>query len=111
MHPSKATSSVVHLLAEASVDWDSTDRGKTALVCACDNGHAEIVRVLLEARASVDLHNCHGETALIFACYNGHAEIARMLLEAGANKDWQSRLGCTALMCARERGHIESVQP
>ena len=56
----------------------------TALICASEKGHLEIVQVLLEARAATDLTNKLDNTALVRARGKDHLEIARLLVEAGA---------------------------
>jgi len=46
------------------------------------NGHTEIVKLLLEAKADVNLQNTSGRTALIWASREGHTEIVKLLEEA-----------------------------
>ena len=55
----------------------------TPLYWACVKGHVDIVRLLLNRGADVDVKNYYG-TALYWACKRGHAEIARFLIDAGA---------------------------
>ena len=62
-----------------------------------DNGHVEIVRLLLEAGVDKDLQDWYGDTALHRASLSGQVDIARLLLEARADKDVLSRSGNTAL--------------
>ena len=47
-------------------------------------GHAEVVRILLEANANVEDHNENGHTPLMEAASAGHVEVAKILLEYGA---------------------------
>ena len=55
--------------------------GMTALMHASSAGHAEVVRLLLEAGAAKDLHGFgSGTTALGCAAAAGHAEIVQLLL-------------------------------
>ncbi|CAE7216287.1 ANKRD1 [Symbiodinium sp. KB8] len=66
--------------------------GLAALHRASQCGHAEIVRLLVEAGAHKDMrdeqNSCgHGLTALMYASMNGHVEVVRLLVEAGADKD------------------------
>ncbi|CAE7230422.1 Ank3 [Symbiodinium natans] len=74
------------------------------------DGHVEVLRSLLQARADKDSKNAFGDTALICASRQGHVEIARSLLEAGTNMDLQNFDGETALLCASGKGHIEVVR-
>ena len=87
----------------------SLQSGLTALYCASNNGHDEIVRVLLAAKATVNTQNkvglvvqTHfsqhavyilssyvqsGETPLWGASFYGHQKCMELLIDAGANID------------------------
>ena len=55
---------------------------------ACENGHEEVVRLLL-AHAATDVNQARtddGTTPLIMACQQGHEGVVRLLLKKGA--DW-----------------------
>lgn len=58
-----------------------------ALHAASQNGHAEIVRLLLAAGADVNAKGDDEVTALHAASQNGHVEIVKLLLAAGADVD------------------------
>ena len=51
-------------------------RGATALLAACEHGHAEVARVLLAHGASVEQQRADGSSALAAACHGGHVEVA-----------------------------------
>lgn len=59
--------------------------GDTALMWAAVAGHADVVRLLIEAGADVRAVDDEGVTALHLARANGHTEVAAALLAAGAN--------------------------
>ncbi|MEI6808038.1 MAG: ankyrin repeat domain-containing protein [bacterium] len=61
--------------------------GHTALVYAAGQGKLELVKMLLERGAEVDLANSGEHTALGLAALNGHADVARLLVERGASPD------------------------
>ena len=46
-------------------------------------GHVEVVKVLLEARADKDKATDDGATPLYVASQEGHVDVVRVLLEAG----------------------------
>lgn len=85
----------------------------TALMCAADQGHLEIVRLLLEAGASVsaitDLPKSQGGSgtqALHFAGRSGHEAIVAALLDAGADVNAQAADGRTPLVAALSNGEL-----
>lgn len=85
-----------------------TDR--TLLIhVAADNGHSEIVRLLLEARADKNATTSTGATAMFVAAQNGHWQVVRLLLAAGADTNATIKDGTTALLKASERGHFDLV--
>ena len=87
-------------------DPDTTTRsGSTALHLAAGAGHTEVVSVLIEAGAGVDVRRQRGLTPLYLAAMGGHAEVASVLIEAGADVDAQTDYGSTPLSTARLRNH------
>lgn len=57
----------------------------TPLHVAARAGHADIIRILIQARADVDCGDNGGRTALHVAAAYGHAEAAQALLHEGGN--------------------------
>ena len=87
--------------------------GPSALTLAIEQGHAEVVRLLLEHwmwEYSADGRDDHGLTALMYAAAAGDLEMARLLLENGAPINAQTNVGTTALMYAAEEGQVEMVR-
>jgi ankyrin repeat protein len=82
----------------------------TPLMMAVSNRHTEIVKLLLENKAEVNIVGRTG-TALMEAARYGSTEIARLLIENDADVDYTD-LYCTmpALMLATLYGHTEIVQ-
>ncbi|KAJ3033176.1 hypothetical protein HDV00_006673 [Rhizophlyctis rosea] len=75
---------VVEFLLEKGVDVNAVGTdwfGDTALATACDYGHAEVVKVLLEAGADA---TAHGSIALKLAAEGGYNIIVSTLLDAKA---------------------------
>jgi ankyrin repeat protein len=58
--------------------------GKTPLMIASAKRRADIVRLLLAAKAAVSATDDNGKTALMLASENGHAEVAELLRSAVA---------------------------
>jgi ankyrin repeat protein len=86
----------------------------TALIAAAHLGHAEVVGVLIAARAPLDHVNNLGWTALIESIVLGdggarHTDTLRRLVEAGANVNLPDREGRTPRTLARGRGYDAMV--
>lgn len=66
-------------LRESQAEVDKRNRdGRTSLQLAASGGHLEVVRVLVEAGANVNLADCHGNTALgdaVLTLANQHANV------------------------------------
>ena len=73
---------LVKLLLEKGADPNiQNNDGNTALIKACNEGHTEIVQLLLkDGRTDPNIQNNNGNTPLIFACYKGHTTIVELLL-------------------------------
>ena len=69
----------------AAVRGTAHFRAQTPLMWAASEGHAGVVRVLIEAGADVHARSLHGTTALLLAARNGDVETARVLLDGGAD--------------------------
>ena len=87
--------------------------GGNALMLAIDQGHAEVVRLLLEHwmwEYSADGRDDYGTTALMYAAAADDLDMARLLLENGAPINAQTDVGTTALMYAAAFGHVEMAR-
>jgi ankyrin repeat protein len=86
----------------------------TALIAAAHLGHAEIVKMLIAAKAPLDHVNNLKWTALIESIVLGngganHTETLRALVEAGAGVNVPDGSGATPLTLAKSRGYREMV--
>ena len=63
----------------------NTDTKFSPLMLAALNGHAKIVKKLLEKKSDIEYRNTSGETSLYLASYSGRNEIVDILLKANAN--------------------------
>lgn len=63
---------------------DSTTLPRNFLHMACENGHLDVVRELVNLGADVNQTSDEIGTPLCVACMKGHADIAKFLLSKGA---------------------------
>ncbi|MGD8870667.1 MAG: ankyrin repeat domain-containing protein [Gemmatimonadota bacterium] len=99
---------VVRILLDEGVDLapaaDNASRVRP-LHSAVAGGNEEVVALLLEAGADVEVRQEGGFTPLMGAAAAGSQALVGKLLEAGADKAARSDDGKTALALAREQGH------
>ena len=76
---------IVSYLIESGADVDLTSRnGATALHAASQEGHLEIVRILVDdGKADVDIKMNDGATAMDLAASHGHVDVVKFLLIVG----------------------------
>ncbi|KAI1015459.1 hypothetical protein LB504_010921 [Fusarium proliferatum] len=84
--------------------------GRTALNHAANNGHFDVVEILLENGANIDLSDCWLFTPLSRVCVSGHTTIAEILLQNHAQVDPKNHQERTPLSHAAEHGNTAIVQ-
>jgi ankyrin repeat protein len=86
------SASVARALLAAGVDPNAkNDYRESALIVAARKGHAEVVDLLLGAKAKIDARS-EGYTALHWAALEGHAAVASRLVAAGLGPDIKGAL-------------------
>lgn len=71
--------------------------GNTMLITASLRGHLDVVRVLINAEADLNIMNIDHNTALIAAASEGYSEVVRVLINAGADANVRNVYGETAV--------------
>ncbi|XP_053137276.1 E3 ubiquitin-protein ligase MIB2 isoform X5 [Hemicordylus capensis] len=89
---------------------DTKNQGRTALQVASYLGQVEIVKILLQAHANINLRDEEGDSALHYVAFGNQVEVARLLLGKGANPDLLNNAKCTALYVAVSKGFTEVAQ-
>ncbi|XP_070555789.1 serine/threonine-protein phosphatase 6 regulatory ankyrin repeat subunit B-like isoform X2 [Ptychodera flava] len=84
--------------------------GWSPLLVASEQGHIEIVKILLQHNARVDVFDEHGKAALHLAAENGHVEVADVLLWHKAFVNAKSKLGVTPLHLGAQSGFNKLVK-
>ena len=92
------------LLEEAGGDVDK------AFHTACQDGHADAVRVLVPRVSNINIKDKLGYTALMKAAAFGHLAVVKILLQNRANVSASGLFGETPINAADEGGHTEIVE-
>jgi len=100
------------LAAKADVNaGDPANFGMTPLQLACNQGHFDVVKLLLAAGADVDQSaNVDGLTPLHWACNNGYHRVAELLFKHGVDVDKANHASQTALHTACTNGDVAAVK-
>uniref|UniRef100_A0A5S6QGH4 ANK_REP_REGION domain-containing protein n=1 Tax=Trichuris muris TaxID=70415 RepID=A0A5S6QGH4_TRIMR len=84
--------------------------GRSPLLEACSNGHAQIVELLLQHNARIDVFDEIGKTSLHMAAENGHVELCDLLIRNRAFINSKTKNGFTPLHFAAMEGHKDVVE-
>ena len=82
----------------------------TLLHIASQQGHLEIVKVLIASGGSVNEADNDGATPLHIASQQGHLEIMKVLVAAGGSVNQAAKNGATPLFIATQNGLLEVVK-
>ena len=97
---------VKKLFSTADLNVRASQHGQTALMLAVSHGRLDMVDLLLEAGADVNIRDEDGSTALMCAAEHGHMEIVKLLMRhPDININATDNDGLTALSVAMEAGH------
>ena len=91
---------------DEGADYDMS----TPLLEAANNGHTEIVQVLLDRGAKPNISNEYGYNPLQIAASRGYKEVVRLLIGGGANPNTVGEGKSTPLHGAAAEGHKDVVQ-
>ena len=85
-------------------------KSEGGLYLAASLGHSDILQLLLDANAVIDLPDSDSRTALFAACLKGRSDCVQLLLAAQAIVDMPDNSGATPLHAACFSGHGSCVQ-
>jgi ankyrin repeat protein len=88
------------IAAGAKVNAAESRKGQTALMWAAAEGHAAVVKLLIEKGADVKAASKGGFTPLVFAAVKDDAESVKALLAAGADPNYELPDGMKVLTVA-----------
>jgi ankyrin repeat protein len=87
---------------------DEFGEGRTPLCIAAENGHADLVRTLINKFSAARDHRTTGysDTPLMLAIRRRHDEVVKALVDAGADPKLQNASGESAVSLARDSNHL-----
>ncbi|XP_077415588.1 caskin-1 isoform X2 [Vanacampus margaritifer] len=91
---------------KVNVNFQDTD-GFSPLHHAALNGNMELITLLLESQAAVDIRDQKGMRPLHYAAWQGKAEPMKMLLKSGSSVNVQSDEGQIPLHLSAQHGHYD----
>ncbi|KAI0776111.1 hypothetical protein BD413DRAFT_669289 [Trametes elegans] len=91
------------------LDWANTE-GKTALHVAALKGNEELVRMLCDLYADVDLADNDGNTPLHYASAWGHITVVQLLIERGCQYSARNNQGFTPSDYAYSKSTRDTLQ-
>ncbi|XP_052389010.1 serine/threonine-protein phosphatase 6 regulatory ankyrin repeat subunit B-like isoform X1 [Carassius gibelio] len=98
------------LFTQGPVTLNNKAKGLCPLHLAAAGGNTEVVKVLLDAGASVTEEDTDGMTAIHLAAKNGHTHILEVLKDSISLKIQSSKTGLTALHVAACFGQVDFVR-
>jgi ankyrin repeat protein len=84
--------------------------GVTPLMLAASKGHINVVQILIDRQANLQLRDCFERDALCLACIKGHLEVVRVLIQAGVSVNQRDIEGDTPLLMALSNQHKKLAQ-
>jgi ankyrin repeat protein len=99
---------MARMLINRGADVNSTtlSQGRTPLMFAADLGWDQIVTLLIDSGAVVDMRDKNYPTAISLAVKRGHLATVRRLLEANAAYNTKDKTGATMVILAAKQGHL-----
>ncbi|KAK7166713.1 hypothetical protein R3I93_006468 [Phoxinus phoxinus] len=107
--PKQGKAKLLGAAKKVNVNFQDTD-GLSALHHAALNGNVELIALLLESQAVVDIKDQNGMRPLHYAAWQGKCEPMKMLLKAGSSVNSQSDEGQIPLHLSSQHGHYEGSE-
>lgn len=107
--------SVKKILSEGLDVNQFNSRGVSPLMVACQNGRLDMIRLLLNGDAKVDLQNRKGWSVLMKAIDrnrvgSNHIEVVKLLLEYDPNLELKTTMGLSALTIAYNKRDMKMIE-
>ncbi|XP_023320486.1 E3 ubiquitin-protein ligase MIB1 isoform X2 [Eurytemora carolleeae] len=100
---------VEELLSRPDCNVNGVFAGHTALQAASQNGHLEVLRLLLRSGANLELEDKDGDQAVHHAAFGDEPGVMEVIAAAGADLNARNKRRQTALHIAVNKGHVGVV--
>ncbi|XP_076228871.1 E3 ubiquitin-protein ligase MIB1 isoform X1 [Nomia melanderi] len=97
-------------LKRPEADVNGVFAGHTALQAASQNGHLEVIKILLRYKADVEIEDKDGDRAVHHAAFGDEPGVMALLAGAGADLNARNKIRQTALHIAVNKGHAGVVR-
>lgn len=97
-------------LKRPDADVNGVFGGHTALQAASQNGHLEVIKILLRHKADVEIEDKDGDRAVHHAAFGDEPGVMELLAHAGADLNARNKRRQTALHIAVNKGHVGVVK-
>nr|CAG4646871.1 EOG090X02DA [Megafenestra aurita] len=104
------TQKVEEILKRVDADVNGVFAGHTALQAASQNGHLEVIKVLLRYKADVEIEDKDGDRAVHHAAFGDEPAVMEVLAQSGADLNARNKRRQTALHIAVNKGHVGVVK-
>lgn len=84
--------------------------GHTSLQAASQNGHLDVIKILLKYNADVEIEDKDGDRAVHHAAFGDEPAVIKLLAQAGADLNARNKRRQTALHIAVNKGHNNVVK-
>jgi len=101
---------VEELLGRPDCNVNGVFAGHTALQAASQNGHLEVLRLLLRSGANLELEDKDGDQAVHHAAFGDEPGVMEVISAAGADLNARNKRRQTALHIAVNKGHVGVVK-
>ncbi|XP_034655842.1 E3 ubiquitin-protein ligase mind-bomb [Drosophila subobscura] len=105
-----STSSASPSASGPDVNVNGVFAGHTALQAASQNGHIEVIQVLLRHAVDVEIEDKDGDRAVHHAAFGDEAAVIEILAKAGADLNARNKRRQTSLHIAVNKGHLNVVK-
>jgi E3 ubiquitin-protein ligase mind-bomb len=106
--PSTSTAGTPQGVEQANVN--GVFAGHTSLQAASQNGHLDVIKVLLKYNADVEIEDKDGDRAVHHAAFGDEPAVIKLLAQAGADLNARNKRRQTALHIAVNKGHNNVVK-